>query len=322
MGMENFWITFEAVAKMLTFAAPAFLLMRFKKFNETSISAFVTLLLFVGQPCLTVYSFQKATQLVKLGVISGRDMLVRGLWAFFLALALQCALLGVAYLIMRRKQEKAQNRIFVIAATFGNSGFFGVPILEAVMGDTHPDVVMVSALYSLVMNMLCWTVVSAIITRDSKYISLKKIIVNPNTIAGIIAITLMAFTVVLPEPVNAIISQLGNFSTPLCMFILGMRLALVEGKELFGDIKQYLVVLCKNFAYPLLAFGVLYFVPAELYIKQALFIICCCPVANMVLSFAELLGKGQKTAANVVLLSTISSLVTLPVMCLMLPLLA
>jgi predicted permease len=101
-----------------------------------------------------------------------------------------------------------------------------------------------------------------------------------------------------------------------------MRLALVKGRELFGNWRQYAVVLCKNFVYPLLAFGVLYFVPVEPYIKQALFIICCCPIANMVLSFAELLGKGQKTAANVVLLSTISSLLTLPVMCLMLPLLA
>jgi predicted permease len=320
--MENFWITFEAVAKMLAFAAPAFLLMRFKKFDEKSISTFVTLLLFIGQPCLTVYSFQKATQLVADGVVSGREMAVRGLWAFLLSLGLQCVLLGVAFLLLRKKQEKVENRIFVIAATFGNSGFFGTPILEAVMGDTHPDVVMVAALYSLVMNMLCWTVVSAIITRDRKYISIKKIFVNPNTVAGAIALLLISLTVVLPKPVNAIISQLGGFSTPLCMFILGMRLALVKGRELFGNWRQYAVVLCKNFVYPLLAFCVLYFVPVEPYIKQALFIICCCPIANMVLSFAELLGKGQKTAANVVLLSTISSLLTLPVMCLMLPLLA
>lgn len=307
---------------MLVFAAPAFLLMKFKKFDEKSISTFVILLLFICQPCLTVYSFQKATRLVADGAVTRQTMLTRGLWAFVLSLVLQCVLLAVAYLILRNKQQQAENRIFVIGATFGNSGFFGVPILEAVMGDTHPDVVMVSALYSLIMNMLCWTVVSTIITRDRQYISLKKTFINPNTIAGIIAIVLMMGTFVLPEQLGASISQLGNFSTPLCMFILGMRLTFVKAKELFGQWRQYVVVFCKNLIYPLLSFAILYFVPVEPYIKQAVFIICCCPAANVVLSFAELLGKGQKTAANVVLLSTICSLLTMPVMCMMLPLLA
>jgi predicted permease len=106
------------------------------------------------------------------------------------------------------------------------------------------------------------------------------------------------------------------------MLILGMRLALVDAKGLFCNLKQYAVIAVKNIGFPLFSFATLYFIPVEGYLKQALFVICCCPVANMVLSFSERLGEGQKTAANVVLLSTISCLLTLPVMCLMLPLLA
>jgi predicted permease len=97
---------------------------------------------------------------------------------------------------------------------------------------------------------------------------------------------------------------------------------LVNAKDLFCNLKQYAVIAVKNIGFPLFAFASLYFVPVEGYLKQALFIICCCPVANMVLSFSERLGEGQKTAANVVLLSTISCLLTLPVMCLLLPFLA
>jgi len=40
------------------------------------------------------------------------------------------------------------------------------------------------------------------------------------------------------------------------------------------------------------------------------------PVASITLNFAEMLGKGQKTAANLVLLGTILSLLTLPLMAL------
>lgn len=320
--MENFLITFTAVAKMLAFAAPAFLLMKFKKFNENSIQALVTMLLYIGQPCLTVYSFQEATVMVQNGTVAKDVMLMRGLWAFLLSFVLQAVMMAISYLALRKKQEEARYRIFVIAATFSNSGFFGVPILKAVLGEAHPEVVMVSALFSLVMNMMCWTVVSTVITRDPKYISLKKIFINPNTIAGIIAITLMCLDFVFPTQVEEMITLLGNFSTPLCMFILGMRLALVKPRELFCDWRQYIVVLCKNVACPALALVALLFAPIDGYIKQALFIIVCCPAANMVLSFAEMLGKGQKTAANLLLLSTIASLVTLPLMCMLLPLLA
>ena len=320
--MGNFYITFFAVAQMLAFAAPAFLLMRFKKYDERSISVFVTLLLYVSQPCLTAYSFQKATVLVRDGIVPVEKMLERGALIFLLALFLQASFLALSYFVLRKKQEEAQYRIFAIAASFGNSGFFGVTFLEAVMGQEHPEVAMYSALFSLIMNTMCWTVVSAIITRDKKHISLKKVFFNPNTVSAMIAIVMLCLSFVLPDGVLSMVATLGTFATPLCMFILGMRLALVNAKDLFCNLKQYAVIAVKNIGFPLFAFAALYFVPVEGYLKQALFIICCCPVANMVLSFSERLGEGQKTAANVVLLSTISCLLTLPVMCLLLPFLA
>ena len=106
--MENFIITFTAVAKMLAFAAPAFLLMKFKKYNESSIQALVTMLLYISQPCLTVYSFQKATMMVQNGTVAKDVMLMRGLWAFVLSLVLQSAMMALSYLVLRKKQEEAR----------------------------------------------------------------------------------------------------------------------------------------------------------------------------------------------------------------------
>ena len=45
------------------------------------------------------------------------------------------------------------------------------------------------------------------------------------------------------------------------------------------------------------------------------------PVASVVLNFAEIAGEGQKKAASLVLLGTILSIVTLPLMMLLLPVL-
>ncbi len=318
--MEHLITTLVAVTQMLVYAAPAYLLMKVKKLDEKSISTFVTLLLYVSQPCLTFYSFQKATALLRDGVVGMGDMLRRGGQVLLLSLLLQGLFLGLAYLALRKKQDRAEWRIFVIATTLSNSGFFGVPILEAVMGREHPEVAMFSALFSLIMNTLCWTVVSTIITRDRRYISPKKIFLNPNMVSALLAMLLMSQSFVLPEVAFDMIALLGRFSTPLCMFILGMRLSLVKPGELLCDGRQYAIVLVKNLIFPLLAFALLLPIPVEGYLKQALFILCACPAANMVLSFSEMLGKGQKTAAHVVLLSTIASALTLPLLCLLLPL--
>ena len=317
--MSNFLIAFFSVLQLLLFAAIAFSLVRFKKLNESSNSVLVTLLLYISQPCLAAYSFQKATVLVRQGVINHQTMLVAGLWAFVLSLVLQAGFLALAYFVLRKKQKQIQYRIVTIATMLCNSGFFGVPVLEAVMGKQHPEVAVFSGLFSFVMNMLCWTVVSAIITRDKKYISLKKVFLNPNSVASMITIVMLCGTWVLPDLLYNMVELLGRFSTPLCMFILGVRLAMVKPRELFCTPAQYATVAVKNIVFPLFAFAVMYFIPVDVYIKQALFIICCCPTASMTLSFAEMLGQGQKTAANLVSLSTLACLVTLPTMCLLLP---
>jgi predicted permease len=48
-----------------------------------------------------------------------------------------------------------------------------------------------------------------------------------------------------------------------------------------------------------------------------MYILACCPVAVVALNFAEMLGGGQKETANTVLLGTLGSIATLPLMLLL-----
>ena len=63
------------------------------------------------------------------------------------------------------------------------------------------------------------------------------------------------------------------------------------------------------------------YLPIALPLKQTLYIIAAAPAASVVLNYAELLGEGQKEAASTVLLSTALSVITLPIMMLLLPVL-
>ena len=90
---------------------------------------------------------------------------------------------------------------------------------------------------------------------------------------------------------------------------------------MFTTKQIYISIAMKQFLMPILALLMIVFLPVDSGMKAVLYIICCCPVASVVLNFSEILGEGQKEAASTVLLSTILSILTLPIMTLLLPLL-
>ena len=304
-----FTITLTAVAVMLIYAVPGFLLVKTRMIKQEAIAAFATVLMYVCQPCLTVYSFQKVDFSMKL---------VGQLLIFFvIALAIQSVMLGGFFLVFRKKYEDIRYRVYTLATTLGNCTFMGVPLLEALFPD-NPETVVFSLAFFLAMSILSWTAASYIITQDRRYISIRKLVLNPAVLSMAVAIPIFVSGLRFPEQFENMITLLGRMTTPLCMLVLGMRLATVQIKPIFTSGLQYLVIAVKQLAMPLLAYAVLSLFSLDPIIKQTLFILTATPVASIVLNFAEMLGQGQKTAANVVLLGTLLSVLTIPIMSLLL----
>ena len=304
-----FTITLMSVGIMLLYSFPGFALVKTRMVKSEAIPGFTTVLMYVCQPCLTIYSFQKTAFSVPL---------VKNLGIFFvLALIIQIFFLGIFYLIFRKKHGDIKYRICTLATTLGNCTFMGVPLLEALFPD-NPETIMYSLAYFLAMSILCWTVVSYIITQDKKYISMKKLFLNPAMISMAIAIPIFVTGIKIPDKLMDAFTLLGKMTTPLCMLVLGMRLATVPLKPIFTSRLQYFAIGIKQLLLPLAAFLILYFLPLDTVMKQTLFILASTPVASVVLNFAEMLDEGQDTAANVVLLGTLASIVTIPLMSLLL----
>ncbi len=311
--MDIFLIALIAAAVLLLAAVPGYLLIKTKTVSEECISGFSKLLLFVCQPCLAVYSFSTIDfSLKKLGEI--------GIFAL-LCLAIDIIMLGASYLILRKKCKEAIYRIITIATTFSNCAFFGIPIIEAIMGEAASEVLVYTTVFAVIMNIVGWTLGSAIIAQDIKYMSVKKIFLNPATIGAIVALFIFILKIQFPSELSSLITQTARMSTPLSMIIMGMRLATMKFPSLFKDMRVYAAIAIKQLIMPLVAFALVYFLPISPEIKQAFFIICACPVASVVLNFAEIVGEGRKEAASCVLLGTAFSVLTLPITMLLLPLL-
>ena len=311
--MKTFFVALGAVAVLLAVAVPGYVLKKKKMVGDDCMPALSKILLFVCQPCLSVYTFKSATfSPAMLGNV--------GIFAL-LSLLAQLLMLGIAFLIFRKRIKNPLYRIMTIACALGNCAFFGIPILEALYPETASGLLIYTSVYAIIMNVIGWTLGAAIISQNLRYISIRKIFLNPAMFSLVLAIPFFIFEIPRPESLDSMIALIGRMATPISMLIMGMRLATTQFKKMFTTWQIYITIAMKQFLMPLIALLMIVFLPVDSGLKVVLYIICCCPVASIVLNFSEILGEGQKEAASTVLLSTILSILTLPIMTLFLPLL-
>ena len=156
--MEFFITTLIAVATMLVYAVPGFVSVKAKLIKPESISAFAVILMYVCSPCLTVYSVNAVPVYTK-------ELIIQIVGFFFISMVAQAVMLGLAFLILRKKYDDVKYRIYNVATSFGNCAFMGVPLLQALFPD-NPNVTILSVSYLLGMNIFGWTIASEMIRRD------------------------------------------------------------------------------------------------------------------------------------------------------------
>jgi len=305
--MGSFLAALATVGVMLFYAVPGFLLVKTKLVGSEGISNFAKLLMYVCSPMLVIYSF--------LNIDFSWGLVGKMAIAFVFAISVMLLFVIIFSRVFKGKED-ARYRIYTLATVFPNCAFMGVPILEAVLPD-YPEALAFSVMFSMALNISAWTVGSFVITGDKKYISPKKVFLNPQIFAMLVAIPLFAIGVKLPTQIDSMITLLAKMTTPLCMLIMGMRLACASLKKVFLVPSQYLIVAIKQIVFPLVAFLILLLLPLDERMKASIYILMACPVASVVLSFSEMIGEGQENASSLVLLGTLLSAITIPVMTLL-----
>ena len=300
----NFLLTFKSVLLLFIYAIPGYLLIKTKLVKPHNIGAFAVVLLYVNQPCLSLYSFQKTEFTLELF----KEM---GIF-FFISLILEVLMLFIVYFLFRKKLD-IKKRICTVAAAFGNVGFLGVPLLEALLPD-YPKAICFSAVFIVSMNLLAWTLGLFLMTGDKKFFSWKKLVLNPPILTLVVALPLFFTNTKLPDMLFNAVELLGKMTTFLCMLILGMRFATVDKRKIFKDPFIYLNAALKLIAFPSIAFLLIFALPIDKNVIVTMFILCCCPTASVILNLAEIHDSGQETASNLVMTSTLFSIITIPLM--------
>lgn len=298
---------FTTVLMMFIYMACGFAAVKTKIASPEHLKTVSALLLYITTPCMVINSFQNMDYSME---NFKKTMIFLGI-----SLVIQILFFAILYLLFRKKFDDGRYRILTIAAPLGNVGYFGIYLVSAIFPD-YPEATCYSMAYVISMNILVYTVGKYLITTDKKYVSFKNAFLNPCVLGGIIAILLYLLKIDLPGVLGSAVSVLGAMTTPLCMIILGMRLAAMSFKKIFAQPFAYAVSAVKLIIFPFFAYLCVAFLPfVDDVFKSCMFALSAAPSAAIILSIAEYHGCEQELSANVLLMTSILCIITLPIMC-------
>ncbi len=309
--MKTFSVAFFNVVLTLFYIIPGYLACKAKKACADHLSTLSGILVYICSPCMILASFLKMD-------FSVENLIHMGLF-FLISLFTQSAFMALLYFLFRKKRRESKYRIFTIASVLGNVGFFGLPIVQAILPD-HPEAMCYSCVYCLSMNLLVFSMGIFCLTGKKEYMTLKSAVLNPTTFGFLAALPLylMGAKAYVPSVLFGGIDLLGKMTTPLCMLILGIRLATVSMKKLFTRPFVYGICAAKMIAYPLFCYAVVYFLPLDFAFKASMLVLSSVPCASVILGMAELHHSETELSANCVLVSTLLCFLTIPLLTLLL----
>lgn len=295
----------NCVATMMIYMALGYLLCKSGKGLAAHAKTLSGLLIYFLNPAMIINAFLHTEYSVeaieKLGLF------------FVVTLIIQILFFSILYIIFRRKYGNPAYRIFTIGSMMGNVGFLGLPIITSVFPE-QPIVACYSSVYVMSMNLLVFTIGIYMITNDRKYMSVKSALLNPTTLSILAALPLFIFQIKLPQILEGSISLLAKMVTPMCMIVLGMRMSAVKLKALFTRGFVYMTCLMKLLVYPMFAYLCVAFLPCfDNTFKISVLVLSSVPSGAVITSLAELYECEQEFSANVVLLTTILCVFTIPV---------
>lgn len=316
--MEQFVTVFITVFTLLVLAVPGFVLVKTKLLNKNAESVLSALVLYGAQPVLMFMSFQKAYR---------SDIAINMLVVAGVALLIHLVMIGLMFLIVRNKEKDAKKNCVRFASVFSNCGYMGLPFLKMLFGESNSEILIYGAVVIAVFNLVTWSLGIFMMTGDKKQMSFKKAVLNPTTI-GIFLGLIVFLTVQTPfatlangtavnefvDKLMATLTIIGDLVTPLAMILIGCKLANVKIKQLFMDKWAYLSCFCKLILMSVITMLAVAFLPVAPIVKYALLFLLSMPSATATVLFAVQFGGDGETASVSVLLSTVLSMVTIPVM--------
>ncbi|MBO4468414.1 MAG: AEC family transporter [Clostridia bacterium] len=274
---------------------------KIKILNENAIKSMTDIVLYLVTPSVIIKSFLRKFE---------RSTLNGILLSFLAAFIVHLVFILLTTIVFRDKED-SRKRVLRFAAVFGNCGFMSLPIQQAILSN---DGVLYGASFIAVFNLFAWTYGITEMSGDKRNISVKRVLINPGVTSLIIGFIVFIFSIPMPRVLSLPVGYLAALNTPLPMIIIGYHLSKSNIKKAITDIKCFLCCACRLLFFPAAALSIVF----ACGFRGNLFVSCvisaCSPVAAYTTIFAYKYGKDTDLSVNTVSLSTILSLISMPVL--------
>lgn len=315
--MEVFNLTLNQMLTMFLLMLVGYVLNKYGVLPKNSAAVVSKLLVFVFTPALTLSNQIKMCTLKNF--VSASKLLLYS--AIIVAVAVAVSY-GLAPLIIKNREKTPaasyQRQIYKYALTFGNFGYIGNYIVLGIWGD---EMLFKYLLFTFITNtvVLAWGVYILVPKGENKksiFANLKTGLLTPPFLSMVLGIALGVAGVnkYIPDFVNTALENAGNCMGPVGMLLAGIVVGDYNFKELLKDKKVYITTLFRLIIIPALFVSVLKFLGTPQEIVLITLITYATPLGLNTIIYPAAYGGETKTGAAMTMISSVFSVVTIPIM--------
>jgi hypothetical protein len=283
---------------------------KFKVFTSDSKDVLSKVIFNISLPLMLFTNFFRLEATPRLITNSMLIMAISGFMIFFL--------LFIGWISTRIfRLQGAEAAVFKVHSMFGNTIFLGFPLITALYG---VEGLLYASMFQLVSTIIMWTAGVIILSHGNGTPWRKCLIkvLNPNTIATVIGLIFFILSVRLPEIVLKPMTELGSANTWLSMLYIGAMLAFSNVGSLLKKKSLYLVSFNRLILGPALLISIFYLIGAvtglvpDKLVTSVIILEASMPCMATVVIMAKEFGSDDRIAVGNVFVSTVISIMTLP----------
>ncbi len=298
--MEMFSAVFLQVAILMILVALGVILAKTKVISDIGIKNITEIVLLVVTPCVIIKSFIREFDVETLKQLGLSFLIAFVIHVIFIILSL----------IFVHDKNIVSKKVLQFAVIFCNAGFMGLPLQQAILGD---EGVFICSAYITTFNLIIWTYGVFLATGGGKALTAKKIVLNPAVIALLIGVVIFIFSIPIPNVLKQPIEYMVSLNTPLPMIIIGYQLANSNVLKYFKNLKYLFAAALRLIIFPVIALGVLYLFGLRGTMLVSFAISACAPTGALCTMFATKYNTDIELSVAMVSLTTILSVVTMPI---------
>lgn len=303
--METFLKMLETQSILFVYMAVGYYCRKVNIFSDEMRARLTDFTVMITLPCMVFKSFLMEFSM---------DALIQGGVALLIASVMAVVALIAGNLLYNRFVPR-EKCIMQYGTLVTNSGFAGLPIVDGAFGD---EGLFLGSLFIIPTRILMWSAgISLFTTGGTRWERTKKVLTNPSIIAVGLGLVWMVFQLPLPGFLRSAVGNLGNCTSPLAMALVGAILADVPLRGIWEPKALYLAAV-RQAVLPVILLVTLKGLALDPLTVGVSVTLSGMPIGSTTAILAQKYGADAEFGSKCVFISTVTSLITVPVLTLFL----